>query len=141
MLGTLWAQMSSIPPKHQMTGLTLLPINKSGGVPFTKCTTQSDVVSSPTALYFHLDYKDSNTRLIVYHLDARQFCKIKTTLQYIYMEDGIFSTKGGGRGNTRMWWRITFLNRILLHGLMRKRRYLLEAGNYAWMRRYRSSQG
>ena len=51
----------------------------------------------------------------------------------------IFSTKGGRRGETRMWWGRKFLKKILLHGLMCKRIYFLESVKDACMRSYQRS--
>ena len=101
-LGALWDQIISRYPKHQITGLILLPTQKRGGVPFTKRKNQVDGLASPTALYLPLDHKEANTRCIVSQMAAIQFLKMNMTLQYVHIEGGIFSTKGGRRGEISM---------------------------------------
>ena len=57
------------------------PPNKSkGGSTFYKLTTQVNGVHSATTLHLCLNHTEANTRLIVSHMNARQFCQIKTTL-------------------------------------------------------------
>ena len=101
MLGTLWNQMRSRSPNHHITGLTLIPTQKRGGVPLTKWTTQADGLASPTALYLHLEHKDANKIFIVSHLATSQFLQMKTTLQFVHMEGENFLPEvgeGGRRG-------------------------------------------
>ena len=62
-----------------------------------------DLVASPTSLYFSLDHKEANTRLIISQLAAIQLHQIKTTLQYVHIEGGKFSTNGGKGGKMRVW--------------------------------------
>ena len=135
-MGTLWTQMSPMSLKHQMNGLKLLPTHKGGGLTFTKWKTQVDVVVSPTALCLCLEHKESNTRLIVSHMFARQFHQMKTMLKYVHMEVGIFSTKTGIRGKIRTWRGRTLLKSILLRGSMCRRSYLLESQKDPCMRSY-----
>ena len=78
--------MSSVPPKHHMTVLTLIPTHQRGRANFEKLTTQADGVAYPTTLYFSLEHKEANTRLIVFHLAAIQIRKMKTELQYVHTE-------------------------------------------------------
>ena len=87
--------MRSRSSKHHMTGLTLLPAYKMGSLTLKKWTTQADGVAYPTALYFCLDNKEANTRLIFYELAAIQFRQMKTALQYVHME---------GRIVLHQWW-------------------------------------
>ena len=90
--------MRSSDPKNHMTGLTLFPTHQRGGLILTKWTAQEDGAAYPTPLYFHFERKEANTRLIVFQLAAIQFHQMKTTLQYIHMEGGTFSKRGGRRG-------------------------------------------
>ena len=90
MLVKIWTQMRSSYTKHQIIGFTLLPPQQRGILPLTKWTTQADEVDFPTVLYFFLDKKEANTRIIVSKLAASQFQKIYTTLQYLHMEGEFF---------------------------------------------------
>ena len=110
MLRTLWTQIRSRSPKHQMNGFTLLPTYKRGGVTFTNWTTQADGVDYPTALYLHMEHKEANTRLIVSQLAASQLRQMNMTLQYFHMEGGFFLPRGGegerrGCGEGENFWR------------------------------------
>ena len=121
MMGTLWTQMNSGSPNHHMAGLTLIPTHKRRRLPFTKYTTQADGLASPTSLYLSLEHKEANTSFVFSHLDAIQFLQMKMTLQFIHIEGGFFSNKGGIRGKTRMVRGRIFMNSILLHVLMYKK--------------------
>ena len=80
-LGTLWTQMRSRYPNNQMNGFTLIPKQKRGGIPLTKWKTQADRVASNTDLYLPLNQKNDNKSLIVSHMSASHYHKMKTTLK------------------------------------------------------------
>ena len=127
--GTLWNQMRSSSPKHHMIGFTLLPKNKRAGLPLTNWTTQTGWVACPTALYLHLDHKEANIRFIVSHMYASQFRQFNTTLRFIHMEGGVFSTNSVRLGSMRMVWGRMLPKKILLDGLMYKQMYFLNQAN------------
>ena len=89
--------------KHQMNGLTLILKHKMGVLPLKKYTTQADRVYYPTVLYFNLENKETNTRLIFSQLSAIQFFQMNMTITYVHMKGGFLSTKFVKGGKTRIW--------------------------------------
>ena len=86
-----------------MTVLNLIPTHQRGGGGLTlkKLTTHADGVAYPTTLYFSLEHKEANTRLIFSHLAAIQIRKMKTELQYVHTEFEMFLPRmeeGGKQG-------------------------------------------
>ena len=57
------------------------PNTAKGGLTLTNWETQEYLVASPTALYIHLEHKESNTTLIVSQMDSIQFRQMKMKLQ------------------------------------------------------------
>ena len=136
MLGTLWTQRISWSPNHQMTRLNLLQTHQRGSLSLKKWATQMDGVASPTALYFRMNHKESNTSFIVSYISPRYLRQMKTTMQFVHIEGGFFSTNKGRRGKKIMVEEWRFMKSILLCELMCKRINVLESGKGALMRRY-----
>ena len=76
----------------------MFPTQKIGSLPFNKCATQADLVTSTTTLYLRLGHKEANTRIIVSQLAAINIHQMKKILSYIHMYGGICFWQGWKKG-------------------------------------------